>query len=35
VGRAHGIANVHKYYTRIDAMNFALDNDDGVSAKKL
>jgi len=33
VGRAHGIANIHKYYTRIDAMNFALDNDDGVSAK--
>lgn len=32
-GRAHGMANVHNYRTRIDAMNFALRTDDGVAEK--
>lgn len=29
-GRAHGIANEDAYESRIDAMNFALNHDDGV-----
>jgi regulator of PEP synthase PpsR (kinase-PPPase family) len=29
VGKAHGVANSTAYARRIDAMNFALDNDDG------
>ncbi|HYW91679.1 MAG TPA: pyruvate, water dikinase regulatory protein [Gammaproteobacteria bacterium] len=33
VGRAHGIASSHNYRARIDAMHYALDNDDGVSIK--
>lgn len=32
-GRAHGIADVHNYHARIDAMHFALDNDDGMTLK--
>lgn len=31
-GRAHGIADESTYRSRIDAMNFALKHDDGVSA---
>ncbi|MDY6941820.1 MAG: pyruvate, water dikinase regulatory protein [Pseudomonadota bacterium] len=30
-GRAHGIANTRNYYARIEAMNFAIDSDDGNS----
>jgi len=30
-GRAHGMANSQSYTQRIDAMNFALANDDGVN----
>lgn len=30
-GRAHGIANRDSYQTRIDAMNYALKHDDGLS----
>lgn len=30
-GRAHGVADYAKYTLRIDAMNYALANDDGVS----
>ncbi len=33
VGRAHAIASSHNYRARIDAMHYALDNDDGVSVK--
>ncbi len=29
VGRAHGVSNATAYSRRIDAVNFALDNDDG------
>ncbi len=32
-GRAHGMANVHNYRARIDAMNFSLRTDDGVAEK--
>jgi len=32
-GHGHGIANIHNYHQRIDAMHYALDNDDGVTAK--
>jgi hypothetical protein len=32
-GRAHGVADNAKYTLRIDAMNFALANDDGVTTK--
>jgi len=31
-GRAHGIANEDLYKVRIDAMNYALNHDDGLSA---
>jgi regulator of PEP synthase PpsR (kinase-PPPase family) len=33
VGRAHGVANVNAYERRIDAMNFALENDDGAKVR--
>jgi regulator of PEP synthase PpsR (kinase-PPPase family) len=33
VGMSHGINNEEKYYKRIDAIDFSLYNDDGVSAK--
>lgn len=32
-GRAHGMANLSMYEARIDAMNYALNHDDGVSIK--
>lgn len=32
-GRAHGMADVAQYTRRIDAVNYAMANDDGVSAK--
>lgn len=31
VGRAHGIADFDSYHQRINAMNFALNHDDGIS----
>ena len=31
VGRAHGIADFDTYHRRIDAMNYALTHDDGIS----
>jgi len=33
VGRAHGVSNVNAYERRIDAMNFALENDDGATVR--
>ncbi len=33
VGMAHGVSNTTAYARRIDAMNFALDNDDGASTR--
>ncbi len=33
VGRFHGMANYERYMSRIDAVNFALLNDDGVTTK--
>lgn len=33
MGRSHGIKDEGKYYRRIDAIDFALQNDDGVSVK--
>ncbi len=33
VGMSHGINNEEKYYKRIEAIDFSLNNDDGVSAK--
>ncbi len=32
-GRAHGVSNSSAYARRIDAMNFALENDDGASIR--
>src|SRR5690606_23053814 len=32
-GRAHGMQDIGTYTTRIDAMNFALANDDGVTTR--
>ncbi|NHI01529.1 MULTISPECIES: posphoenolpyruvate synthetase regulatory kinase/phosphorylase PpsR [Oceanimonas] len=32
--RSHSIANKHNYDLRIDAVNYALDNDDGVTTKE-
>ena len=32
-GLTHGITNEQKYDARMDAVNFAMDNDDGISAK--
>ena len=34
-GRAHGVADTKRYYARIDAMNFALEHDDGQSSRGL
>ncbi|MCI0505084.1 MAG: kinase/pyrophosphorylase [Gammaproteobacteria bacterium] len=31
IGRAHGVGEDHTYKTRIDAINFALKNDDGAN----
>jgi regulator of PEP synthase PpsR (kinase-PPPase family) len=33
VGKAHGVSNTTAYARRIDAMNFALDNDDGAHTR--
>lgn len=33
VGKAHGVSNTTAYARRIDAMNFALDNDDGATTR--
>jgi len=33
VGKAHGMSNSTAYARRIDAMNFALDNDDGANTR--
>ena len=33
VGKAHGVANTTAYARRIDAMNFALENDDGANTR--
>ena len=33
VGKAHGMSNSTAYTRRIDAMNFALDNDDGANIR--
>lgn len=34
IGRTHGVADVSTYNTRIDAVNFALANDDGANLKQ-
>jgi regulator of PEP synthase PpsR (kinase-PPPase family) len=34
-GRAHGLANLQRYSSRIEAMNFAMEHDDGQSARDL
>ena len=34
-GRAHGVADPMRYRNRIEAMNYALEHDDGASVKKL
>ncbi len=34
-GRSHGIANSHEYFSRIEAVNFALAHDDGASTRDL
>jgi regulator of PEP synthase PpsR (kinase-PPPase family) len=33
-GLSHGISNEHVYMSRIDAVNFSLKNDDGISTKE-
>jgi [pyruvate, water dikinase]-phosphate phosphotransferase / [pyruvate, water dikinase] kinase len=33
VGRTHGMQNYQSYTTRIDAVNYALTNDDGITTK--
>ena len=33
MGKAHGIPNTHMYDRRIDAMNYALENDDGATMR--
>ena len=35
VGRTHGIQNTERYDARMEAVNFSLNQDDGVSAKDL
>ncbi|EEG23643.1 posphoenolpyruvate synthetase regulatory kinase/phosphorylase PpsR [Eikenella corrodens] len=35
VGRTHGIQNTERYDARMEAVNFSLNHDDGVSAKDL
>lgn len=34
IGKSHSLTNLHKYDSRIDAINFALSTDDGLSQKK-
>src|SRR5437667_11521 len=34
-GRSHGIPNSHEYFARIDAVNFALAHDDGMSTREM
>ncbi|HEY0975644.1 MAG TPA: pyruvate, water dikinase regulatory protein [Solimonas sp.] len=34
-GRAHGLADPNRYRARIDAMNFAMEHDDGASTRDL
>ena len=34
-GRAHGVANSQRYTSRIEAMNYAMEHDDGQSAREL
>lgn len=34
-GRAHGLGDQHRYDARIDAMNFAMEHDDGQSTRSL
>jgi len=34
-GRAHGVADFNRYHMRIDAMNFAMEHDDGQSMRDL
>ena len=34
VGLSHGMSDIAKYSTRISAMNFALDTDDGMNMKR-
>lgn len=34
-GRAHGLADLRRYSARIDAMNFAMEHDDGASTRDL
>jgi hypothetical protein len=34
-GRAHGVADVHRYESRIEAMNFAMEHDDGSTTREL
>lgn len=35
VGRTHGISNTEAYDARMDAVNFTLNHDDGISSKEL
>jgi len=35
IGRAHKVRNVDEYHARIEAVNFVLSHDDGVSTKEL
>jgi hypothetical protein len=34
-GRSHGIANIHDYFARIEAINFAQAHDDGAATRDL
>ena len=34
-GRSHGIANVHNYFARMEAINFAQSHDDGAATRDL
>jgi [pyruvate, water dikinase]-phosphate phosphotransferase / [pyruvate, water dikinase] kinase len=34
-GRAHSMADINRYHARIDAMNFAMEHDDGQSVRDL
>jgi regulator of PEP synthase PpsR (kinase-PPPase family) len=34
-GRSHGIANVHNYFARMEAINFAQAHDDGAATRNL
>lgn len=34
-GRAHGVSDFDRYRTRIEAIHFAMETDDGISLKKL